>query len=287
VTRKHWKGLIFISLLAILFIAGGCAFLSDLSNPEKPEVSVMNQRVVALSLNEVDLEIDLLIHNPNRFSVPVGALDYEVKVQGYSLLSGQQMENFTLQQQAESLVTLPLTIQFSEVASFLGGVINANQLNYQVLGGISFNIPLLGSKRVPVQTEGDFPIPQPPRIQLAGLKADSLSFSRARLILDLELSNPNIFSLQIDEFDYGLHLKDQKMVGGGLAPGLLLAAGDSTRVEIPFSVRLSDLGTQAFASLTQGVPLDYVFSFSTVWSSGFSALKPFEYAAEREGKLSL
>lgn len=281
---KPWLGVV---LIASLLMAGGCAFMSDLASPKKPEVSVVGQRLVAVNFNQVALEIDLAVNNPNHFSVPMGALDYQVKVQGYSLLQGQQPQGVYLQRQTETLVTLPLTIEFSEVASLLGGVLTSNQLNYQVLGGLSFDIPLLGKQRIPVQVAGDFPVPQLPRVQLAGLRADDLSFSSARLILDLELSNPNIFSLQLAEFDYGLYLKNQKVVGGALTPGLELAAEKSMRVAIPFSIRLRDLGTQAFASLTQGSPLDYAFSFSTAWGSSFSALKPFEYAAEREGKLSL
>lgn len=284
ISIKGWLGGV---LLLALLTVGGCSLISELSEPQAPDARIVGQRVVALNLNQVDLEVDVAVYNPNRFSVPVGALDYELKIQDHRLVSGEQHQGTTLARGEEVLVTFPVTLEFVEVASALGGLVGTNELHYQLLGGMRFDLPLLGQRRVSLETEGRFPVPQVPRVEVARLRADSLSFTNARLVMDVNLRNPNVFNMQVAEFDYGLNLNTARVAGGELAPGLTLPAGKQVTLEVPFSVSLLDLGRSGFTALMDGSPMNYSLTFSSAFGSDFAPLGTLNYAAEREGRLPL
>lgn len=284
---KTMKRALVALILTGLLLASGCSLLSDLKDTQSPKVEVVDQRVVGLSLDQVDLEVDVAVLNPNPFSVPMGALDYTLSIQDRRLLSGEQPQGTTLTRDQKVVVTFPVTLEFSEAASALGGLVGTNELSYHLAGGMRFDVPLLGERRVPLETDGRFPVPQLPRVSVGRLKADSVSFSRVLLILELEFSNPNVFDLQIDDFDYGFSLNSTRVAGGGLTPGLLLPAGEQVTLELPFSVSLSDLGRSGFAALVEGSALHYSLNFTSAWGSDFSPLGSLEYSAKREGRLPM
>ena len=275
-------------LLLLVFVAvSGCALLEEVAQPRTPELQVVGQRLVGLSLEQVELEMDFAIFNPNAFSIPVGALDYQLDIQGQQLLRGQQRQGFNLRSGEKAEVTLPITLEFSQLAALVGNLAGTHELAYRFAGGMSFDLPLLGSQRAPIETRGSFPVPALPEIQVAGLKAQELSLASAGLLLELKLTNPNVFDLNMTRFDYGLNLEGNQVVGGGLASGLHLPAGEEVTLALPFSVRLLDLGRSGFAALTQAAEINYSLNFSSGFASGLEALGSLEYASEQQGKIRL
>ncbi|WP_404419687.1 LEA type 2 family protein [Marinospirillum sp.] len=282
------RHLVFAFLFLILLgSVSGCAWLEDLFDPKAPDAKVVDQRVVFLSRERADLEVDVAVFNPNAFTVPVAALDYQVFIQNRSLLKGEQLQGQNLPSREEVTLTFPVTLEFSEIAGLVENLWTSNQLDYRITGGIDFDLPLLGVRRVPLETNGSFPVPQLPRVEVAGLKADSLSFSKARLLLSLRVTNPNIFDLNIADFDYGFQLEGDRVAGGQLQPGLKLPAGEQITLEIPFNVNLSDLGRRGFSALQNASAISYSLDFSSRFESSFRPLSKLEHAAEHQGRIRL
>ncbi|WP_284306004.1 LEA type 2 family protein, partial [Marinospirillum insulare] len=185
-----------------LFLTSGCSFLERSGAWVQPEVKVVDNRLVGLSLTKALLEVELEVSNPNRYSILVGALDFQLDLQDAKILAGQQLQGNKLAAGKKQSIILPLEIGFADLGKFITNLSDLNALNYRVAGGMSFDIPVAGPLRVPYETKGEIPIPHLPEFSLIGVEQKRLSLTGADLVMSVELDNPNAFDLLVNKLQY-------------------------------------------------------------------------------------
>ena len=157
------------SLAALAFVIpaltlSGCAGLLGTAGVERPDVTVESTRISGVTFRKADLDVRFRIDNPNAFGLELAGLDYELDVAGRTLFTGDRPERLSLEPQGVGFVDLPVTITYAELYDAArdpwsrrnepGGA----DTDYTLRAGLRFEVPVLGTVRVPVEATGDLPL---------------------------------------------------------------------------------------------------------------------------------
>jgi len=151
---------IFLFLFLIMPLANGCKTVQKIAQqaaaPKKPSVSITNVEVSKLSFISVDFVFNMKIQNPNSFGVQLSGFDYDMLINSHSFVKGKQEEPVKIAANSASNIQLPLTIQFLDLFAVFSSLKNSNRANYALNTGFYFDLPVLGTVRIPAQKTGSF-----------------------------------------------------------------------------------------------------------------------------------
>ncbi|MDZ7262226.1 MAG: LEA type 2 family protein [candidate division KSB1 bacterium] len=114
-----------------------------------PRLSLSNLKVQGLSLSKVDLELVLKIDNPNFFGIDMSQLDYKINISGQEVASGLAKNLAQVPKKGIGTITLPISFNFSGVASALRSAITGQSVDCVVSGGAELNTQC-GSVHLPI-----------------------------------------------------------------------------------------------------------------------------------------
>ena len=268
---------IFASLLA------SCATLKGIVDVEKPTAEVAGVSLGSLSLEQATLLVDVAVSNPNGFALDAAGFDLDLAVGGSPLASVNQPDaTVTVPANGSESVQLPVTLKFSDVANAIGGLSGENSVDYTLDGNVLMDIPVMGNISIPVNFTGELPIPQLPDITFSDISLSDVSWSGAKLMLSLDVENPNAFGLDLQSLVYNLQAEG-KSLGKGALNSIKLEEGQSQTIDIPLEVSLTNLGISLFRMLSGGdaVKVGVDGSAEVAPDIGLWKPEPLEFKAER------
>ena len=80
-----------------------------------------------------------------------------------------------------------------------------------------------------------------PVAKVSDAKLTALSFEQIDLLFGIDITNPNSIGIALDGFDYDLLLNDNSFVSGVQNEKLDIAAGKTSRVNFPVSLKFTDI----------------------------------------------
>jgi LEA14-like dessication related protein len=80
-----------------------------------------------------------------------------------------------------------------------------------------------------------------PVAKVSDAKLTALSFEQVDLLFGIDINNPNTIGIALDGFDYDLLLNDNSFVSGDQTEKLNIAAGKTSRVNFPVSLKFTDI----------------------------------------------
>lgn len=153
------------AVLALLASAtallAGCAGLAGLGGFARPQVSVASTRVTGVSLDAADLEVRFRIDNPNDFGLQLAGLDYQLDVAQRTLFRGDRRERLQIEPRGQGIVELPVTVRYADLYDLVRDLWtdrDRSQVGYTLRAGLTFEAPVVGGLRVPVEARGDLPL---------------------------------------------------------------------------------------------------------------------------------
>lgn len=195
-----------LSALALLFsvAAFGCAYLP--SNLQ-PEIVGVTPRIAGIDLEGVNMAFDLDVKNPYPVAIKSPKFKYSFAVEGHPLASEQTAEGVNLPARKTGKATLPVRIGYQDLFNIASGMRGANKANYAIDG--AFLIDAVGKNfELPFGHEGILPILQPPKFSAVNMKEPEVSLSGAKIAVDANVANPNIFALGFKNLGYALQIGD-------------------------------------------------------------------------------
>ncbi len=257
------KMLILTVLMGTVLWLNSCADLLQILNQsavQKPRVSVSETKITGLSFDQINLNFTLKIDNPNAIGVSLAGFDYNLEINQKSFISGRKKDRLTIKSSASSSVTLPVTLKFADIYQVFSNLINSDSSKYKISFGLDFDLPVLGTVRIPVSTAGYVPMLKLPSLSFKGIKLDHINFSGAKLAVELKLKNPNAFSMLLENFDYGLLVNGRKWLEGAGKNMVRVAAKGEQVIRLPVSLDFLQMGSSLYQMLTSGEGLKYRLS---------------------------
>jgi LEA14-like dessication related protein len=151
----------------------------------------------------------------------------------------------------------------------------------------SILLPVLGTVQIPVSRKASFPNFRIPKIKMQGIKLEKLSFTEAKLSVNININNPYTFSFSTNNFKYSLEVNGSQWMNGLLNRAVNFDPKSEQTLRIPISLNLLTLGTTAYQLFTGNSELDYRLKGQTEIKSSYQYLKAFNLPFEKAGKIKL
>lgn len=276
-------------LVASVFI-GGCAEMQDLvkmADIQKPAVSFSDVKISSLSFEKADMLFNLNIDNPNPIGIRLEGYDYDLLLNNNSFLKGQQDNRLQLKANGQAVVPLPITLAFHDIYNSYKALKNKDQIKYTLKTGIKFNLPVLGTMRIPLQTSGKLPSVKLPSIELASINIDKIDFTSAKLTAKLKIDNPNAFGMLMKQLNMNLDVAGQHWLSSTIVQDIAINKKAQNSISIPIKLNLLKMGKSIVDILTTSQTLDYKFFGDTQIESTLELLKKYNFDFDKAGKVDI
>ena len=271
-------------------LVGGCAQMQDLvklADIQKPVVSFSDAKLSSLSFHQADLIFNLKIDNPNPVGIRLEGFDYDLLLNNASFLKGRQDNRVKLDANGRAEIPLPISLTFEDIYNTVKTLKDKDQIHYALKTGLNFNLPVLGTVRIPVQTGGKLPSVKLPSIELTSINVDKIDLTSAKLTVKLKVDNPNAFKMMLKKVNLNLDVAGQQWLTGARGRNISLNQKAQNEISIPIQLNLMEMGGSVLKLLTTDQKLDYKFSGNTQIDSTLDLLKPYHFNFDKSGKVVL
>ena len=256
-------------------------------NVKNPEVKFEKVELSGLSFEKADLMFDLKIINKNDFSVTLDGFDYELLINQNSFLSGKQDKGLSIKANDFSIVQIPLALKYKELYDTYKSFKDDDLLKYTLKTGLIFNLPVIGSTRVPVSKSGELPSLKLPSISFKSLKLQNISFSGANLLLEVSVDNPNAMNLMLNKMDYRLDVNGQQWAGGAATEKMDIQEKGESTLKIPVKLNFLQMGSSIYRLLQGDSDLNMEFKGNADMNSSLELLKQFDISFDESKSVKL
>ena len=278
-------------LTSILLLSGlllsGCAQLAKQAETIKPTAKLVGTRLAGIDFDKVDLVFDLAVENKNPVALKLAGLEYDVKIENQSLVSGVTAKGIKIKANSTSAVALPVTLKFADLKKLPGEIWGKDRLAYQLDTKFNLKLPVIGNYAIPVSTSGELPVPKLPGIKLSDVKIKKMNLTSAELVAQVEVSNPNDFKLALNQFDYALKINQQNWGQGNITRKSTIPRKGTGIIEIPVKLNLLNIGSAAYSLLQKRAPLQYELKGNAMLDTDLDLLKNIKLPVDIKGSTSL
>ena len=252
------KGILFrrAFCVVLLMVLSGCSSLQKSFEVKKPEALIRSVSIEHLSTESVTLLVDIDVSNPNAFKLNAAGFDLDLLINKSKIASIVQSDaSLSLPAKGRNNITLPMTLTFDQVLASVRGLGDKAEVDYGIEGMVAINLPVLGDIDIPVNYVGVLPVPKQPEVKFNNFNLDSIGLSGAKLSVDLEVTNPNVFDLNLHDLNYELAIEG-KSIGQGNIKSIDLPKGETRNLSIPLSIGISNIGMNLYRLMTGSDPIN-------------------------------
>ena len=128
-------------------LISGCAAVPNVVSP--PTISIQDVSLQSLSLTQGTGLVSLNVTNPNAFPIPLEGVQYNLRLNGTPVASGDQRQSMYLQPNQPTPVQIPVQLQLASIMQLAPILWRDRSVQYQLDGAV--RLPFLS---VPFQRQG-------------------------------------------------------------------------------------------------------------------------------------
>ncbi len=275
-----------MSILLLAMLAA-CSQVQKQVEAIKPTASLVGVKLTNLNFDQAELVFNIEVKNDNPFSINLDSLDYDFKIADNSLVSGISNQEIKLKKSSISSISLPVTLKFDDLKKIPGGLRNADQLPYLFKSNLNVILPIIGYFTIPVEQQGELPVPKRPTIKFKRMKVENLTLSDADFIFTLEVYNPNAFHLGLSNFNYQLNINNQTWVKGINIEAAAIPQKGKGIINVPTKIDLRKVGSAVYSALANKDRLSYQLVGNITVDTGLEFLKDYEMLLNFAGTTKL
>jgi len=244
------KSRVFFPLLIIFsaFVFWGCQSMGDAFR--EPAVSLNSVSIAGISFNGVDLIVTVDVENPNRFSIPMPGIAWELSVNGASFLQGSLPGDQSIARRQSATVALPVSFTFEGLFSSFASLVDLKEAAYNIALEVSFPLPVMADRVFDLEYAGTLPLPQLPALSLGQMDVSRIDFSGIEMTWGINVENPNSFPIPFPSLDWDYSVNGVPVVRSSFAGAGQIAAGAAGVALITVSVAYADVLGAVGAALT-------------------------------------
>lgn len=144
-------------LLSLVSLTAACAAQSLMRGElAPPKVELQGVTLQPPTRDGWPLALTLRLDNPNAQAISISGYDYEVWLEGRQVLTGRSREGVTLPALGQTVVKVPVLVQWGALPQVLPAILARQSLGYEVAGGVG--VPALLGFKVPFRFQGELPV---------------------------------------------------------------------------------------------------------------------------------
>lgn len=111
--------------------------------PKLPQITLSGIKVRKLGLTGADLDVGIMVKNPNAFGVDIRKLVYQLNVNGKTWLSSTLKQTLSLAERGSQQLNVPVSLNLVEIGSGIASALDKSApLSYRLNGDMNFDTSL-------------------------------------------------------------------------------------------------------------------------------------------------
>jgi LEA14-like dessication related protein len=276
-------------LCLVIYPCLSCSSVNDFleSAVQKPIVKFSELKIESLSFEEIDLNVELELQNPNKIGVDLSGYDYQLLLNENSFVKGMQNTSVSIPASGSTQIPLPLTLNYKDIYSTYKTLKDNDSTSYEIKCGLSFDLPVLGDQYIPVSKTGKLPLLKPPAVNISSLHLQSLNITGAELELVLSINNTNNMSFFLTGMNYNLQVNGLQWISAESDTRQAVAAKSANKLAFPFRLNFLQMGQSARQLLVGDENLGYELTGNFELESNNALLGRVNLPLNRSGELKI
>ncbi|GMH08742.1 hypothetical protein Nepgr_010582 [Nepenthes gracilis] len=238
----------------------------------KPSADVTGIHIPHINLDKADIVIDVLVKNPNPVPIPLIDINYLIESDGRNLVSGLIPDAGTIHAHGSETVKIPVTLIYDDIKTTYKDIKPGSIIPYRIKVDLIIDVPVFGRITIPLEKNGEIPIPYKPDIDVEKIHFKRFSFEETVALLHLKLENKNDFDLGLNVLEYELWLADMSIGGAELEKSAKIDKNGISYFDIPVTFRPKDFGS-ALWDMIRGKGTGYTMKGNINVDTPFGAMK--------------
>lgn len=238
----------------------------------KPTADVTAIHIPKINLEKAEIVVDVLIKNPNPIPIPLIDINYLIESDGRKLVSGLIPDAGTIKAHGEETVKIPVHLIYDDIKSTYDDIKPGSIIPYKVKVDLIVDVPVIGRLTLPLEKNGEIPIPYKPDVDLEKIKFERFSFEETVAVLHLKLENLNDFDLGLNALDYEVWLSDVSIGGAEIKESTTIKKKGISYIDVPITFRPKDFGS-ALWDMIRGRGTGYTIKGHVDVDTPFGAMK--------------
>jgi LEA14-like dessication related protein len=236
-------------LVMVVFAAFSLTTCQTLSSIFRdPILSLQSVEIAKITFTGADLLCKVKVENPNPIDIPFPEVGWEFFINTNSFIAGTVKSNQSLRARKSTVIDVMVSFNYLEVFNTFKSLKGSKQADYRVALAAKIPLPIMGDKVFNFEHSGTFPVLQMPKLSKPSMKFDKLDFTKAELLFEVNIENPNSFDIPSPKMAYEYLVNKNSFIQSSIDSAAPLAAGVVTAVPIRITVNYAEL-FQKFASL--------------------------------------
>ena len=237
-----------------LLFAVSSGWMFPLALKDDIKISLEEKRVENLSSEGLQLVFYLRIANISSSEYTLTGYTYRfvVQEQEYIRLPERTLEpGMRIGAGLTQMIKLPVLVTYANLFNSVEGIRDLSSLSCYIMGEMAFSRNRRRRGGLPFAFSGDFPLFREPAVAASAVRATSLTIGGAELDVELKITNPNGFSLTVDELEYDLKFGGHHIRQGRIRSGGSVDAASHSILPIPLLFNFFEVGNDVHALLEQ------------------------------------
>lgn len=238
--------------LCLVLLAGsmlnmGCSLIA------KPEVRDVRARIDKIDLRGISLVFDVDIYNPYTFAIRSPQFRYGLDIADREFIQSNQATAVDLPARDVGTLVMPAQVNYLGLWQAYQGLASAQEVDYRLHGTVL--VEAMGqSFELPVSYASSFPVFRIPSFSVPTVRFDGVSLSSATVVLETNVSNPNVFRLGLDKLNFDVRIGEVQVAN--IRPTLPdgLAAGGASQLTLTGQITAAKALMQLVAGKSLGQP---------------------------------
>lgn len=245
----HRRLLVSLALLAAVAVAAFALALKD-----DIKITLEEKRVENLSPEGLDLVFYISLENVSSRDYALSGYTYRfvIQEQEYFRLPETSLDRtLPLTGGSREMIRFPVRITYELLHQSIAGIRDAASVSCYIMGEMMFARGRRRGGALPFAFSAEFPLFQAPTVAVHAVKAKALTIGGADLEVELRVSNPNGFSLSVDELEYDLKIGGHPLKQGRLSSTVPVTASSEQSLSIPLLFSFYEVGNDVHGLLQQ------------------------------------
>jgi LEA14-like dessication related protein len=208
---------------------------------QEPVISFHSASISDITISNAQILCKIQVQNPNSSEIPFPQINWKIFINEKSYKDGEVKANGKIKARSTVFIDVPIKIEYLNFFKTFKSLIGSKKASYKIAITVKFSSRDFGEKVWNFDNTGDIPLPQLPLISQTNMIIESADYSKAQIMVTINVENPNAFEVPSPKFYYDYQLNKKSFIKGVIENETPLAPSSVTPVKFRMVVNYADL----------------------------------------------
>jgi len=208
---------------------------------QEPVISFHSASIPNITISNAQILCKIQVQNPNPYEIPFPHTDWKLFINEKSYKNGDVKVDGKIKARSTAFIDVPVKVEYLNFFKTFKPLIGSKKASYKIALTVKYSSHDFGEKVWNFDNTGDLPLLQLPLISQPNMVIDNADYSKAQIMVTINVENPNAFEIPSPKFYYDYQLNKKSFIKGVIENETPLAPSSVTPVKFRMVVNYADL----------------------------------------------